>query len=200
MKSANSFSVTSSFYLTFYFKSINVLCRPVNRAPRAFPSVVSIFLFPMITGALWVPSSCMAILDSGQTGLDEGVAGPLRSGVLTCVRARAGQWGPEASRLAEVLQQLLQLPQTGLHVLLQPLLHGVRVEDATQGGFQLHSEGAPPGQEAVGPNGSEPARGGTWAQLTASTTPMLVWSQASVYPSIKRGGRHCWESTHDCLI
>lgn len=72
------------------------------------------------------------------------------SGALACVGAGAGWWGWGAGGL-EVLQQRLQLPQAGVHVLLQPLLHGVLGEDAVQGGRQLLREGAPPAQETESP-------------------------------------------------
>lgn len=69
---------------------------------------------------------------------------PIPSEALACVGA--GWWGWGAGGL-EVLQQRLQLPQAGVHVLLQPLLHGALGEDAVQGGCQLLREGAPPAQE-----------------------------------------------------
>lgn len=78
-------------------------------------------------------------LDKG-AGLLKACAWPPRSGVLAQVL-------PGAGRLTQVLQQSLQPPQAGVHVLLQPLLHRVRVEDALQGSLQLPCEGAPPGQE-----------------------------------------------------
>lgn len=74
----------------------------------------------------------------------------MSSGALACVRAGAGWWGWGAGGL-EVLQQCLQLPQAGVHVLLQPLLHGVLGEDAVQGCCQLLREGAPPAQETETP-------------------------------------------------
>lgn len=118
--SANSFSVTWSFYFPFYFNSINVLWQTSERGPTCISFRVFHLPLPTITACTMgaVSARPSRTQDSSPMWLDEGVAGPLRSGVLTCVRTRAGQGGPGAGRLAEVLQQLLQLLQTGLHVLL----------------------------------------------------------------------------------
>lgn len=52
--------------------------------------------------------------------------------------------------LPQVLQKRLHTLQAGLYVLLQPLFHGIRVEDTPQGGLQGLYQCTPPGQQAVG--------------------------------------------------
>lgn len=72
------------------------------------------------------------------------IQGPGPSGVLACVPARAGGWWLLGGRLTQVLQQTLQSLHTREHILLQPLLYGIRVEDRLQGCLQLLHEVVPP--------------------------------------------------------